>query len=510
MGEAQDPSPEAMGSVVLHTDHTSQLAREMTLPGLIATGLCGMVGVGINIIPFMIQRSQQGIGAAVPLAYVVAAVPATLAALCYAILSSSMPRAGGSYVYATRAVSPFAGFLASFAQWFGLTMGMGVVAYLFVPMIRDIVATAGWPAFAPVFDRGIVRVPVALFAVWLFWWINIRGIRTFQRTVVALTLAMIAGPIIMTIVGAINTPEDFERALETSTLTAPLVPELPELSTGVFLGSCLLLFSSFIGFDSISQAGGEARNARDLPKSIVIVFGTVVAYYVVFTWSFYHAVPWEYVYSVSLVRDISAPALMAPLLPPWAGVVILVAVTFAILNSIPSVMLTGSRLLYAFSTDGVFPAWLGSVHPRSRTPVNAISLTAIAGSLSVFGCHLAGDFFRGVHLLLLSMLFNFLLMGVAVITLPWVNPEIYQRVSFLRSRSSQLAVGTAAILLLGLLLAVQVFIDLRTPVPFYVQSTTIWLVVMFAGSLLFARSWRRLRLRGVDPQRDVFSKLPPG
>lgn len=490
--------------------HSAELAREMSLPGLIATGLCGMVGVGINIIPFMIQRSQPGIGALVPPAYVVAAVPATLAALCYAVLSSGMPRAGGSYIYATRAVSPFAGFLASFAQWFGLSMGMGVVAYLFVPMVRDMVATAASPSLAPLFDLGIVRVPMALCAIWSFWWVSIRGIRTFERTVVVMALTMIIGPIIMTIVGFASTPEDFERALAANALSPPLNTPLPSFGASVFLGACLLLFSSFIGFDSISQAGGEARNAADLPKSIVLAFGTVVIYYLLFTWSVYHAVPWEYIYRVSLVRDVSAPALMAPLLPAWVSVVILLAVTFAILNSIPSVMLTGSRLLYAFSTDGVFPAWLASVHPIHRTPVNSITLTAAAGSLSVIACHLGGDFFRGVHLLLLSMLLNFLLMGVAVITLPRVNPEIYQRIVFLPSRRSQIFLGTAAILLLGALLVVQVVIDVRAPVPFYLQSTTIWLVVMLAGSFLFVRSWRRLEKQGIDPRRDVFGVLPPG
>ena len=33
-----------------------RLAREMGLVGLTATGVCSMVGAGINVIPFMIQR----------------------------------------------------------------------------------------------------------------------------------------------------------------------------------------------------------------------------------------------------------------------------------------------------------------------------------------------------------------------------------------------------------------------------------------------------------------------
>src|SRR5439155_4106976 len=62
----------------------AHLAREMSLLGLVATAFGAMIGIGINILPFMVQRSQPGVGAHVPLADLIAAVPAGLAAPCYA------------------------------------------------------------------------------------------------------------------------------------------------------------------------------------------------------------------------------------------------------------------------------------------------------------------------------------------------------------------------------------------------------------------------------------------
>ena len=44
------------------TKPSTRLAREMGLLGLTATGVCSMVGAGINVIPFMIQRNVPGIG----------------------------------------------------------------------------------------------------------------------------------------------------------------------------------------------------------------------------------------------------------------------------------------------------------------------------------------------------------------------------------------------------------------------------------------------------------------
>lgn len=492
------------------TDARPHLVREMSLVGLIATALCAMVGVGINIIPFMVQRSAPGVGASIPLVYVVAAVPATLAALCYAILSSAMPRAGGSYVYATRALNPRIGFLGSFAQWFGLSIGMGVVAYLMVPMLRDLIAVAGWPSFATRLEAGTVRVPLALAAIWLFWWINRVGIRSYERAVVILAAAMIVGPILMTLTGLLHTPEDYQRALEARAAVLPPDAPLPSFSLRAFLGACVILFSSFIGFDAIAQAGGEARHARrDLPRSIVVAMGTVTLYYIVFTASVYKAVPWQHIYRVSLVQDTSAPALLAVLMPPWLGFVILLAVTIAILNSIPSVMLANSRMLYAFSADGIFPAGLARVHPRYHTPHHAITMTAVFASGSVLGCHVAGDFFLGVDILVLSMLLNFTLMALAVLTFPRVNPGLADRVSFVRARGAQIAIGGGAALLLVSLLVIQVVGDLTSATAWYGKSSTTFAVSMLGAALLFERFQRRLRAEGLDPDATIFGDLPP-
>jgi APA family basic amino acid/polyamine antiporter len=487
----------------------AHLARDIGLLGLIATAFGAMIGIGINILPFMVQRSQPGVGDAVPLAYVVAALPAGLAALCYALLASAMPRAGGSYVNATRALNPFLGFLASFAQWFGLSIGMGVVAYLMVPMLRDLLAAAGLASVAPVLDRGIVRVPIALAAMWLAWLVNIIGVKSYQRTVVIMTMITIVGPIVMTLAGAMFTHADFEAALLAHRLPASgSGAPIPPFTMTAFRGTCVILFSSFIGFDAVSQAGGEARRPGDLARAILIAIGVIALYYVVFTWAVYHAVPWQYIYRESLVHDISAPGLLSLLLPRRVAIAMLLAVTVAILKVIPAVMLANSRMLYAFSADRMFPAPLSRIHPRFRTPHVAITVTAILGTASVMGCAIGGDFFLGVDILVISMLFNYFLMAWAVLTFPAVNPALYRRVGFMRSRRTQVVVASTALLTLGLLIVVQVVADWRSTAPWYLRSTPEWLIVMAAGSMVFGLFWVRLKRQGIDPRVEIFGQLP--
>ena len=135
-----------------------KLDRSLGLLGLAATGICSMMGAGITVIPFMLQRNVPGIGPWVLWAYLFAAVPALLAALAYAVLSSAMPRAGGSYIYASRGLHPYLGFVASFSQWFGLSIAIGVISYVLIPFVRDVVAAVGMDGLAATLEVGWVRV----------------------------------------------------------------------------------------------------------------------------------------------------------------------------------------------------------------------------------------------------------------------------------------------------------------------------------------------------------------
>src|SRR4030095_4955730 len=149
------------------TGAAPHLAREMGLAGLTATGVCSMVGAGINVIPFMIQRNVAGIGPYVLEAFAFAALPAVLAAIAYAILASAilpraMPRAGGSYVYVSRGLGPYPGFVASFSQWFALSVAIGVVSYVFVPFVRDTAVALGWTGAAAMLETGWVRLSISL------------------------------------------------------------------------------------------------------------------------------------------------------------------------------------------------------------------------------------------------------------------------------------------------------------------------------------------------------------
>ena len=489
---------------------TPSLERRLGLLGLTATGVCAMFGAAINIIPIMLQRNVPGIGPHVLSAYILGALPALLAAFAYAILASAMPRAGGSYVYASRSLSPYLGFVASFSQWFGLSIGIGVVSYVLVPFLRDVAVALELLGTAELLVSGPARVGLALGFLWIFVGINLLGLKVYERTLVPLMVLMFAGGAVVIVAGFSHDHADFAVALGAREgvavpMAVPAPIEWPSL-----LAAAAILFSSFIGFDAIAQAGGEAKNPhRNMPLAIFIAILGVGTFYLLFAGAVYHAVPWSFIADRAQTTDLTAPGLLGYLLPSSLTAIIVASAAIALINDLPAMLLSVSRLMFAWAEDGIFASRVAAVHPRFHTPHLALVLSGFTASLGILGCHLAGDFFLGVDILATSMLVNFLLMSLSVLWLPRRNPELASEIHFVRGGKLRIALGVAGALSLASFLVAHLAKDLNAEVPaWYYHSTWLWLAVMALASCVFAFYWRRLRRSGVD-LKQRFSTLPP-
>jgi amino acid transporter len=485
------------------------LAREMGLAGLTATGVCSMVGAGINVIPFMIQRNVPGIGPFVLQAFAFAALPAVLAAIAYAILASAMPRAGGSYVYVSRGLDPYLGFVASFSQWFALSIAIGVVSYVFVPFVRDIALALGWRAMAQALEGGWLRLALSLALLWSAAVVNLLGVALYQRLMVPLMYVtfVLAGVVI--VAGLAFDQADFAAAALARDGRAVDLAAAATPGTWTFLSASAVLFASFIGFDSIAQAGGEAKNpGRNLPLAIALAVGSVGVLYMLFTAAVYHAVPWQYIAGEAQHRDLTAPGLLGYLLPPFWTVVIVSAAAVALAKDLPAMLLAVSRLMFAWAGDGIFPRAIAAVHPKHRTPHVAILASAAMATLGIFGSHLAGDFFLGVDILVSAMLVNFLLMAMSVLAVPRRNPALAHAITVVPDVRLRRAIAALGVVVLAGFLGVHTWKDLTTPAAaWYFRSTPVWAIVMALGSLVYWIEVRALRRAGVD-LRARFAELP--
>jgi basic amino acid/polyamine antiporter, APA family len=471
------------------------LQRQLGLTGLVATGVCSMLGASINVVPFMIQKHVPGIGAWVLPAFLFAAIPALFAAYAYAALATGMPKAGGSYIYASRGLHPYLGFVASFSQWFGLSIVIGVVAYVTIPFLRDIAEALQWEGLAQGLETGLVRIGLALALIWTYVWINIRGLQSYQKSIIPLMVLMFGMGGVVIITGFFFNQDDFTQAVVDKTGSFPLMEKSSDFKLSTFLSAGALLFASFIGFDSIAQAGGEAKNpGRNLPVAIGLTIGIVGLYYVLFTMAVYNTVPWEYVAQEANQRDITAPGLLAPLLPDYLILLIVAGAAIALINDLPAMLLSVSRLVFAWSEDGIFPKALSNLHTSNQTPYNALILSGIVASVGVLGSHFAGNFFLGIDIMVTSMMVNFLLICLTLAKIDSINPSISSKLLLARNLSTRKIIAWTGVATLCFFLVVHTYKDLITEVEaWYFHSTYVWILVMILASLIFFLKFRKLK-----------------
>ena len=490
-------------------NNQNKLKRDLGLVTLMATGICSMLGASINVVPFMIQRNVPGIGSYVLPAFMFAMIPALFAALAYGILSSAMPRAGGSYIYASRGLNPYLGFIASFSQWFGLSIVIGVIAYICVSFIRDVISGLGFIEISLLLELPLIRVGIALALIWVFVFINIQGARSYERTLLPMMYLMFLLGCIVIVTGFYFDTNDFVNALEKKENIHFEISTLTNFDWRIFLSAAALLFSSFIGFDSIAQAGGEAKNpSKTLPQAILLAIISVGCFYFLFTTAVYHTVPWSFIAEESKLKDISAPGLLSYVLPSWLGVAIILGAAIALINDLPAMLLSVSRLMFAWSEDGIFPSIISKVHPKNFTPHISLIVAGAMASIGVLGSHFAGDFFLGIDIMVTSMMVNFLLMCVTLITIPTINPILADKISVIKNRTHQSLIGILGIFFLLLFLFVHTYKDLTSSASnWYFHSTPVWLIVMLIGSVIFFIKWRQIGKLGQN-QYDRFKVLP--
>ena len=474
-------------------EESNGLDRHLNLLTLTATGICSMVGASIYVVPIMIQKNVPGIGPYVLVAFLIAAVPALFAALSYAALASAMPRAGGSYIYASRSLHPYIGFVASFSQWFGLSLVIGVVAFVTIPFFRDFFNALGFVEIGVFLAIPSVRLFLAMAILGFFTFTNIKGGSFYTNTLIPLMFLMFILGGIVIFFGFYYDKTDFAKALLEKTGQPLLEKPVLVFSWQTLFTGASILFASFIGFDSIAQAGGEAKNPyKNLPKAIILAVLLVGLYYFVFSAAVYHSIPWWYIAEEAKQKDLTAPGLFSFLLHPFWSAIILAGAAIALLNDLPGMILSVSRLVFAWAKDGIINPVFAKVNQTTKTPQSAILFSSFISALGILGCHFAGDIFLGIDIMVTSMLVNFILICLSVVFLPEKNKTLSANMLGHQFPKIRTLLAWLGVFLLSILLVFHTIKDLNSSLShWYFKATWVWLIVMTLGSVWFFLFWRK-------------------
>ena len=332
----------------------------------------GIIGSGIFIAPSIIAAEAGAPGLSL-VVWMLAAGLALCGALCYAELGAAIPETGGTYAFLRRAFgTPFLAFL--FGWTFFFVDGPGAVA-----AVATAFATYSGYFLGQLIPFGVgAQRAVAVGCIVLLTTVNYVGVRAggrVQNVFTALKVAALVGIVMVALVGGTGSASHF----------VPLLPAgRPAGETLAAVGTAMVpaLFA-FGGWSYSTYVAGEVRDPRrTLPLSIFAGMAIVIAVYL--------AVNLAYMYVLPFPQFTRSAAVATEMMQEVAGnrgaALVAAAVMISTFGALNAVILVYARIAFAMAQDGLFFRALQRVHPRYRTPANAIvAQAAIACAFALSG-----------------------------------------------------------------------------------------------------------------------------
>ncbi len=335
------------------------LKRVIGVSGLALTIVNFTVGAGIFALPAIVGIEMGAFGI---FSYVFCAIMLAAIMLCYAEIGSRVTSSGGSYAYVEAAFGNFAGFTVNWLFFFGWCVFSDAAL---LNLIADSLAVI-FPVFLNPWLRGVFFFVLLSFMVLL----NIRGAKQgvgFIKLVTVIKLLPLAAIIIFgfTFIEPVNLHWE----------------HVPSLTS--FGSTALVLFFAFAGFESALSVSGEIKNSkRTIPLAILLAGLLILVLYLLLQTVTQGVLGSQ----MAAFKDGPLAAIAEKIVGPVGGTILLLTAAFSCFTNVSGDVLATPRVLFAGANDGLFPKFLGKVHPKYATPHWAIiSFAALIFILSVAG-----------------------------------------------------------------------------------------------------------------------------
>ncbi len=282
----------------------------------------------------------------------------------YTEMACAIPRAGGAFDYADRGLGRHMGFIGGMAQ---------NIEFIFAP--PAIAAAIG--SYFNLFFPGLPVTAIAIFAYLAFTALNISGVKAAASFELLITVLAVAELLLF---AGVCFPSFKAVHLTTNAF--------PHGVSGVFAAIPFAIWF-FLAIEGVANVAEETINPQ---RNVLIGFGSAIATLVVLcVLTFLAAVGvsgWEAVVYPEGSHAPSDSPLPLALKHVVGGSHILyhLLISVGLLGLIASfhgIILAAGRTTFEFGRVGYLPRALGRVHPRTRTPVNALLVNMVIGIVAI-------------------------------------------------------------------------------------------------------------------------------
>jgi amino acid transporter len=323
----------------------------------VAVAVGNTIGAGILRAPAIIAHEVPGAALIIGL-WVLGAVQASLGANIMAELATALPKSGGLYIYAQRALGDVGGLIVGWTVWAAKLAGIAATTVSFAEFLPLL-----WPAAAEHKIAVAVALQVALYAA------NIAGLRE-GRALQEITSLVKAGMLFVFILTAVVLVAPAEPA---TILSSPVA-----FSWANLILAFQLVRGAYSGWDAPLYFSGENTNAaRNIPRALF--FGILL------TGSLYIGVNAALIHSLGLHGTASSTLPFTTVLNevggPTPAILFALTAMITVASCANANIMSAPRIIMALGIDGLLPHQFARVN-SGGSPAYAFLLTAV-GSIAL-------------------------------------------------------------------------------------------------------------------------------
>jgi APA family basic amino acid/polyamine antiporter len=345
---------------LLHGRKDRQLLRILGVSFGLAVAIGNTVGAGILKAPGEVATQLPNVWMFLSV-WVAGGLYALLGSISIAELATMLPRSGGQYVYAQRALGNYAGFVVGWSDWVS-TCGSTAAVAIVVGEYAGVLV----PALAGSATSIAVIVSVA-FA--LLQWRGVRwGSGTQKLTTLLKALAFVA---LIVACFALGSGGSF---VEPHT---PL-PAESSLPVALILALQAVIFT-YDGWTGVIYFSEEVRRpARDIPRALFGGVLSVIAIYLLVNLALLYVLPLPEMANQELAAGVAARRILGA----QGDAVIRTITIVSMLSSINAFHLMATRVLFAMSRDDLFTSRALRVN-KGGTPTTSLFISAAVSVLFI-------------------------------------------------------------------------------------------------------------------------------
>lgn len=322
------------------------LVRGINRSALTLLVINSIIGAGIFGLPSKLYALAGVYSLA---AFALCAAVVAVYVLCFAEVSTRFRDTGGPYLYVFKAFGPLPGFCIGWLLFLSRIFNYAVLINLLVTYLG---------AFSPGFTSAFNRIVIMTVLTAALTAVNYIGVKSAARVSSFVTVAKLLPLAVFIVAGLFS--------VRPGALQAQPPPSLSSFSEAV-----LLLIFAFGGFESALVNTGEIHEPKkSLPFALFTGLAVVTAFYCGIQAVCIGTLPGL----GSSLRPVADAA--AGFMGGAGSTLIITGAVVSITGTLNVLLLSGSRLPFAFSGEGQLPTAFSHVHPRYATPT--VSLVACA------------------------------------------------------------------------------------------------------------------------------------